>query len=315
MKIMSIIYKEIHQYKTYGKAILVSNGKLEFIATLDIGPRVMHVSLVGMPSVLEDECPLKTQLPDGKTYNFFGGHRIWHNPEAFPRSYMPDNEPLESYEMLKDGILLTQKEEPWTHMKKSLEVRFEENGIRIRNLITNLGAWPVEFAIWSLSIGSRDGREVCPIVQRETGFLPNKAFVSWPYSRMNDPRVHWGQRYVVVDQNRDDYSAFKFGYANELGWVAYFVHGQCFVKTFNHDQSGKYPDMNTSYQTYSSYWGVELESLSPLKQVKPSETYTHEEKWYIVASDALKSTDEDEITALLKPIAEVTGIELPVVAL
>ena len=76
---------------------------------------------------------------------------------------MPDNEPLASYELFDNGIKLLQNPEPWTQMQKSMELRFEsDGGIRVINSITNLGAWPVEMSVWSLTIGSRSGREVLP---------------------------------------------------------------------------------------------------------------------------------------------------------
>ena len=305
--------KEIASYKKLGKALKLSTDKLEVIVPLEIGPRIMHLSLPGMPSVLEDECPLEEVLPDGQVYKFYGGHRTWHSPEAFPRSYMPDNEPLASYELFDNGIKLLQNPEPWTQMQKSMELRFESDvGIRVIYSITNLGAWPVEMSVWSLTIGSRSGREVLPVVQRNTGLQTNTGYRSWPYSRMDDPRAHWGQRYIVVDNDPADETAFKIGYKNELGWMAYFNHDQCFIKKYDHKRTAKYPDEGCSYETYTSYWGVELETLSPLEIVKPGKTLTHEDRRYVVKSEGLPTYDEDEIAEKMAPIAEAVGIELPV---
>ena len=307
--------EEIGSYKKLGKALRLSSENIEVVAPLEIGPRIMHVSLPGRPSVIEDECPLEETLPDGETWKIYGGHRTWHSPEAFPRSYLPDNEPLDSYELFENGIVLRQKEEPWTMMKKSIELRFEDDGgLRIINSITNMGAWPVEMAVWSLTVGSRGGREVCPVVQRNTGLQTNTGYRSWPYSRMDDTRAHWGQRYIVVDNDPEDKTAFKFGYANELGWIAYFNHDQCFVKTYDNIRGAKYSDEGSSYQTYTSYWGVELETLSPLQIVKPQKTLTHEERWYVAESKGLPTYCEDEIAGKLEPIARATGITLPVVS-
>jgi hypothetical protein len=227
---------------------------------------------------------------------------------------MPDNDPLESYELYNNGIKLVQKQEPWTQMKKCIELFFEDGHIRVVNSIANNNAWPIEFAVWALTIGSRGGREICPIVQRNTGLQTNTGYRSWPYSRLNDPRVQWGQRYIVVDNDPADKSAFKFGYGNEFGWIAYFNHGQCFVKRFQHLRKAKYPDEGSSYQTYSSFWGIELESLSPLQLVKPGKTLTHEECWYVVEAPNVPTCDEDDIAGKMVPIAKETGIELPVVS-
>ena len=161
---MAITVKEIASYLNYGRALQLSDGKYEIIATLDVGPRIMHMSLCGKHNVLEDQAPLEEALPDGSIYRILGGHRVWHSPEAYPRSYMRDDKPIARYELFDDGIRLYQETEEWTQIEKSIEARFTPNGIRIINYLTNHGAWEIEMAVWSLSVGSRGGREIIPVV-------------------------------------------------------------------------------------------------------------------------------------------------------
>ena len=42
------------------------------------------------------------------------------------------------------------------------------------------------------------GKEVVPQGRRDTGLLPNRVVSLWPYSRLDDPRVHWGERYIFL---------------------------------------------------------------------------------------------------------------------
>lgn len=313
---MSLKVDHIDNYKNLGKAIRLTDGNQEIITPVDIGPRIMHFSLAGQHNILEDECPLTDDLPDGLgKFKIYGGHRNWHSPESFPRSYMPDNDPLESYEILDNGIKLIQKQEAWTQMKKSIELYFEADHVRVVNCIQNNNAWPIEMAVWGLTVGSRGGREILPVVQRNTGLLSNTGYRSWPYSRMNDPRAYWGQRYIVVDNDPADASSFKLGYLNEYAWTAYFNHGQCFVKRFGKpDRAKKYPDEGCNYETITTDWGIELESLSAMQIVQSGKTLTHEERWYVVESAQRPSRDEDEIHALMRGIADKVGIELPEVS-
>ena len=307
--------ESLESYLKLGKALRLSDGKLEVIIPLEIGPRIIHLSLEGKPSVIETDVSLEEKLPNGEIMRLYGGHRTWHSPEAFPRSYMADNDPLESYELYDNGIKLVQKQEEWTQMKKCIELFFEDGHIRVVNSITNNNAWPIEYAVWALTVGSRGGREILPVVQRNTGLQTNTGYRSWPYSRLDDHRVRWGQRYIAVNCDPDDQTAFKFGYANEMGWSAYFNHGQCFVKCYDHIRGAKYPDEGCSYETYSSYWGIELESLSPLMVIKPGKTYSHEERWYVCeAPEKPPFDDEDGMAAILAPIAAETEITLPVVS-
>jgi hypothetical protein len=306
-------FKHLDDFKGLGKALCIANNELETVVTLDIGPRIMHFSKPGRTNILEDEATLSEILPDGSKWSIYGGHRVWHSPEAFPRSYMTDSHPLEKYELLEDGICMYQKEEPWVHVQKVIELHLFCDSLKIINKLVNKGAWPIEVAVWSLTVGSRKGREVCPVVQRNTGLLPNTLYVSWPYSRLNDERVYWGQKYIVVDNDPDNQTAFKFGYPNEYGWAAYFNHDLCFIKKFTHDRDGRYPDLGCSWETYTSYWGVELESLSPLSTLKAGETAVHVDEWFLFDNVKKPDVNEEEIEAILEPIAKVACIELPAV--
>ncbi len=302
--------EQIDHYKTFGRALRLANGVLEAIVTLDVGPRIMHVSLPGGPNLFADDCPLKEDLPDGTTFEYLGGHRVWHSPEAFPRSYVPDNHPIARHELFDDGVLLVQDQEPWTQIVKSIEVRFKAESIAVTSRLTNEGAWPVEMAVWSLFLGAPNGRLVLPVVQRNTGLLPNTSYVLWPYSTMDDPRVRWGRRFVVLDHDQANDTAIKLGYAAEPGWLAYFSDGCCLLKTFRHERGARYPDGGCSAEAYAAGWGIDVESLSPLQSVQPGQTITHDEEWFVVVCPERPDTD-DEIASVLAPVAQRAGVALP----
>lgn len=303
--------EEFENYRNLGRALKISNQVFDVIVTLDVGPRVMHFSKSGGGNILEDEVEISEPLPDGNIWKLYGGHRVWHSPEAFPRSYMSDSLPLEKYELLENRILMLKKEEPWVQVQKAIKVELLSDRVKVVNCLTNKGAWPIEIAVWALTVGSRGGREVCPVVQKNTGLLPNTFYVLWPYSRLNDKRVYWGEKYIIVDNNPQDYTAFKFGYPNEYGWVAFFNRNLCFIKKYTHYPNAKYPDFGCSWETYTSFWGTELESLSPLKVVDPGETVEHVEEWFLFEDVEFPTRDEEVIEKILTPLAIEAGIELP----
>lgn len=311
---VKVCFTDVDDYKGLGKAIKIANENFEIIAPLDIGPRIMHFAKLDGDNIFEDEANLGETLPDGTEWKIYGGHRVWHSPEAFPRSYVSDSVPLEMYEKLEDGIILYQKEEEWTQIQKIIEVHMRDDRVKVINRLKNNGAWPIEMAVWSLTIGSRNGREICPVVQRNSGLLPNTHYVNWPYSRMDDNRVYWGQKYIVVDSDPNDESAFKFGYPNEYGWIAYFNKELCFIKKYRHELSGKYPDRGCSWETYTSNWGVELEALSTMQMVKPGKEISHDEEWFLFDGVPCPERDEEQIERVLSGIAGVAGIELPAVS-
>ncbi len=308
---MSIKVEHIDNFLELGKAVKLSNNKYELIITLDVGPRIIHFSLLNGENVFEQDVALSEELPDGTVMRLYGGHRVWHAPEAYPRSYISDSHPVEKYELTESGIIVTAKKEKWTNMQKQTSVKLLDTHVEVTSMIKNAGAWPIEYAVWSLMVGSRGGRLICPITQRNTGLLPNTVLCSWPYSKMNDERVYWGGRYIVVDNNDTTPGVFKFGYGNELGWTAYFNKGVCFVNQYDHQIGAKYPDMGCSFETYTADWGIEIETLSPLKTVQPDETYELVNRWYIIGDVDRPSWDEDEIDEIMGRISEEVPITIP----
>lgn len=307
-------YEMISNYQNIGKAIKMTNGVFELIVTLDVGPRIMHFSLCGKPNMFNDDCALKEEMPNGRTWYSYGGHRVWHAPEKFPRSYAIDDIPLEKYELTEKGIVMVRKEEEWTHIQKIIEIQFEPDRLVVYNRLVNNGAWAIEMAVWGQTSFAKDSLLICPVTQRNSGLLPNTAYVMWSYARMNDPRAYFGQRYISVNTNSVDTEPFKFGYADELGWAALINYDMCLIKAFQHDRKGVYPDMGCSFESYTQDWGGEIEDLTPLKLVQPGKTLEHKNEWFIF--DGVRRPDpknDDDIGAVMEPILEKAGLEIPTI--
>lgn len=306
-----VTFIKLDDYNGLGKAIQMTGETLELVVTTDIGPRILKYSVIGGKNIFDDQVPITEKVFDD-TWKIYGGHRIWHAPEAYPRSYMPDSIPVESYELLDNGIILVQKEEPWTHIQKVMEIRMFKNHISICNRLINKGAWPIKASVWSLTIGGCGGREIVPIVQRNTGLLANRSVVLWPNCAMNDEKIYWGKKYIAVDCTTESKADFKFGCANEYGWAAYFNHNCCLIKKYKHIRGAEYPDYGCSWETYTANWGVELESLSPLETIMPGAAIDHEDELYLFDNVKYPSRDEEEIDLIMAPLAEKASLEMPV---
>ncbi len=84
------------QYSNYGECYRLSNGTVEVLVTLDMGPRIIAYKFEGGTNILGElslETVVKTDLGEWRP---IGGHRLWHAPEHMPRSYVPDNSPVKS---------------------------------------------------------------------------------------------------------------------------------------------------------------------------------------------------------------------------
>ncbi|GIP37860.1 hypothetical protein J31TS4_11400 [Paenibacillus sp. J31TS4] len=296
---------EIEQirYGSWGDAVRMSNGTVELAASLAFGPRIMRYAACGEANVfMEDhEGRVKKGGPEyesvgGGEWRIYGGHRLWTSPEAVPRAAYPDNEPV-AWRRTERGILLASPEEKWTHIRKTIEIALADQGsdVTVTHRIENRGAWPIECSAWALSVLAPGGTAIIPQTGSDTGLLPNRIVSLWPYSRMNDPRVTWGDRYITIRQGQGA-SPFKLGTSNEQGWAAYLLNGQLFVKRFSFAANGRYPDFGCSFECYVSDHMVELESLSELTMLAPGSAIEHVEQWSLIRHVDLEDRDETAIS-------------------
>jgi hypothetical protein len=282
-------------YGGWKNCVQVKNGIVDLIITTDIGPRIIRCGFIGKEN---EFCEIESTmgLTGGDEWRLYGGHRLWHSPESRTRTYIPDNAPVR-WEEIPNGIKTIQEVEPETGIKKEMEITLSSgNGeVRVLHRLTNLGVWPVELSVWSISAMAPGGKEVIPQPNRDTGLLPNRLISLWPYSRLDDPRVYWGDRYIILQQDPNVRYPFKFGISNEDGWAAYFNHNHLFVKYYSHDLNARYPDLGVSYETYVNDFMLEMETLSPLVLLQPEASVEHKEQWELFDNVAMPSNNEEEI--------------------
>jgi hypothetical protein len=296
---MPVIEIRETDYKQHGKCVEVSNGSIDLAVTVAVGPRIIRFGFMGGDNMLCDDSPLEMETGGGK-WILRGGHRLWHSPENFPRSYWPDNNPVK-WSRVHNGIALSQDTEPWTQMKKEMEITMQpdSDSVRIVHRITNMGAWPVELSLWAVTAMARGGMEIIPQSISENGLLPNRTLALWPYSRMDDSRVHWGGRYITLEQRPEMERPFKAGISNEEGWAAYINHGSIFIKKYAHEKGAGYPDGGVSFETYTNDVLLEMETLSPIVKLGPGENAEHAEEWVIYREAEIDSADEDIIEKII----------------
>ncbi|WJH34527.1 DUF4380 domain-containing protein [Paenibacillus sp. CC-CFT747] len=134
-------------YGRWGRAVRLTNGVVELVASLDFGPRIIRFGFVDGPNFfMEDAEEAIVQQGDhfapvgGGAWKIYGGHRLWTSPEAVPRSTYPDNDPVE-WKEIENGIVLTPPEERWTQLQKEIEVRMEpaSGEVTVVHRVTNRG--------------------------------------------------------------------------------------------------------------------------------------------------------------------------------
>ena len=303
---VSITIKEI-TYGKWGRCVEITNGEIDLVATLDFGPRIIRFGVVGGPNEFFEDLNDELSLNGNDAFDIFGeegywhiygGHRLWTSPEALPRSYYPDNEPV-TYTVIPNGVRLTPPPQAWNELQMELDVTITDNGlVNVEHRITNIGAWEAEFAPWALTVLKIGGLEVIPQPKKDTGLLGNRILALWPYTEMGDSRVNWETDFITLRPSAQANNPFKFGINNEHGYAAYFNHGNLFIKRYSPVQGGCYPDGGVSFETYTNHTMIEIETLGELKKVKPSETVTHTETWELIPNVS-EPESIDEISTVL----------------
>ncbi len=267
--------------------------RLEFLA--EAGPRIVRLIVAGSDENQLAEVPdVHWSTPYGEYYPR-GGHRLWHAPEAIPRSSAPDNEGLIVEE--QNGIVrLVAPPEPDSHIRKSLSIQLHDHrpAVTLLHELWNGGAWLVELAPWAITQLPLGGTAVLPQqvepMDRD-GVLPNRHLVLWPYTHWQDPRLCLGDDHILIE-TRPQASAFKVGYMNHHGWIAYHRQGVLFVKRFEPHGDQPHADMGCNVEVYCNERFVELETLAPLCRLEPGQTVSHVETWeFYSGSSALQTLE------------------------
>jgi hypothetical protein len=287
-------------YSGWTNCIEISNGIVNAVVTTDVGPRIIRFGFCDQEN---EFCEYADQVgrTGGDEWNIFGGHRLWHSPEAHPRSYHPDNASVE-WKEIDNGICLLQPTESWAQIQKELHFALapDSASATVVHRLTNKGAWPIELAAWALSVMAPGGKAIVPHPKgNPKALLPNRVLTLWPYTNMNDERIYWGEKFSILSQDTSATNPFKLGLSVEDGWAAYANHGHLFVKYFSYQRGAKYPDFGASAEVYTNECMLELETLSPLVCLEPGESIEHEEQWVLLDNVKAPSCDEDVLKDII----------------
>ncbi len=296
-------------YAGYDNCLRLKNNAVELVVSTGFGPRILHYGLHNGPNAFA-LCPTLSQdVGNGETWKPYGGHRFWTAPEVFPRSYFPDNGPVASAQMESGMLHVTSATEHTTGLQKELFITLapEGAGARVVHTLTNRNVWPVTVAAWGLSIVANGGRVVLPqepYVSHDDDLLHARAVVLWKFTEMGDSRWRWGTKYITLRQ--DDLPADrpqKVGVYSTSGWAAHMTPQQAFIIHCPVAPEGPdvFPDGGSSFETYTDGPFQEMESLSPLRTLAPSEFLSHTEDWFLAPLASVDDTD-DALDAHLRPL-------------
>ncbi|MCE5324287.1 hypothetical protein LLG46_13370 [bacterium] len=296
-------------YPGYGGCYRLSNGSVELFASIDVGPRIACYRFIGCENILAELGPDKKVDSELGIWYSRGGSRLWHAPEVMPRSYSPDNDPVECEMVGSDSVRLVQPVEPETKIQKEILIKLNQDGsgVTITSKLTNRGLWPVELAPWNPSVMRGGGFSFFPqepFISHDDYLLPSRPMVLWHFTDMTDPRWTFGKKYVRL-QSDDRYpEPQKIGAAVKLGWAGYYIEDTLFVKRFPYFEDVEYPDYGCNFETYCAGSFLEVETLAPLAVIGQDESVTHVEKWYLFKGVETGDSEESFDKAIMPYIEQ-----------
>ena len=274
----------------------LSNGEVELVATTNVGPRILRYAFTGEENLL-GEAPDAVSETELGQWRAWGGHRLWTAPEAKPRSYAPDNDPLIVEAAGENGVRLSQRVDA-SGIEKEMTVVLDPKGtgVSVHHRITNRNLWAIEAAPWGLTI--MNGRGVALFPQEPFRawadyLLPARPLVLWHYTDLTDARWSFGKRYIGLRSDAGNLEPQKIGLLNKQGWAAYLRGETLFVKRAGYVEDATYPDYNCNFETYTAGAFIEVESLGPIKRLEPDEAAEHTERWFLLRAPGVTAENLD----------------------
>ncbi|MBZ5626323.1 MAG: hypothetical protein LAQ69_47710 [Acidobacteriia bacterium] len=284
----------------------IANGEVEATVTSDVGPRIMSYGFVGGQNFFKE---FTGQLGHSgeAAWQPRGGHRLWFAPEDPVKTYAPDNAPVRID--VKDGVLeASAPVEPLTRLEKQLVVTMAGSGtgVEVIHRIRNAGGEPFELAPWALTMMAQGGVGIHGFPPRGTHpemLAPSNPLVMWAFTNLSDGRWTLLEKYLVLRQNPSNSRPQKLGSFNPDTWGAYLLNGELFLKRVQAEGvSAAYPDLGCSFETFTNADFLELETLGPLRVLKPGETATHTERWSAHRDVRIAPWTDVELDRVLGPL-------------
>jgi hypothetical protein len=293
------------EYRGWKNNLLLTNGAVELIVTLDVGPRVIAYRQPGGFNVLKNYDAMMGGTGEAE-WQIRGGHRFWLAPEDLTRTYFPDNRPV-TWEPIGDlAARFTPPPETEYGIQKVMELQLDQRSSRVdvKLKVTNIGSMPTELAPWGPTVMAPGGMEIIPLpakynhpghpsrAKSPADYAPNQELILWPFFDFADTRWTFGRKYIFLRQDVNR-GPTKIGLAHREGWVAYLNGGVLFVKRFDYREGATYPDLGTRYQTFSNEDMLEMETVGELVTLPPGQSAELIESWELFAGIPPVKTEAD----------------------
>ena len=293
------------EYRGWKNNLLLTNGEVELVVTLDVGPRVVAYRLPGGVNVMKNYDEQMGGTGEAE-WQIRGGHRFWLAPEDLTRTYFADNRPVEFTPDGELAVTVVAPSEAEYGVQKRMHLQLHPTGTKcdVTLTVTNTGVTDTELAPWGPTVMAPGGVEVIPLPAKSphpghvsnakspADYAPNQELILWPFFDFADSRWSFGKKYLLLRQDATK-GPTKLGLAHRVGWVGYVNAGTLFVKRFDYRDGAVYPDRGTRYQTFSNEDMLEMETVGEFGTLRPGESATLVEQWELFGNVPAIATEAD----------------------
>jgi hypothetical protein len=292
------------KYKDYD-AIQFSSGSLELIVTTSCGPRI--ISLKSKKAKQAGNFFFEFPRPEKRYLGLYlrGGHRLWHAPEDLVDTYLPDDETL-TVKALKKGALFIQPIEKKTGLQKSIQVELLKNDtVKVTHVLKNRSKKFIKRAAWAVTMLPPGGYGVLPLLPKgdhaKQDLLPNYILIPWSFTNLASKVWDFKTDFIGINVNLANRPE-KLGISQYPGWSAYWNKNSAFVKYSKPLKNSAYTDLGSSFETFTNGNMFELETLSPIRELKPGQKIIHTEFWTVLSKIPKPNTDARFTKYLQQPL-------------
>ena len=293
--------KEV-QFENYGKCLLMTNGIIEAVVTIEAGPRIVRLGPCGGENLMFTDIERKyvvrgkneESLKKDSSFYYYGGHREVLMPYKQEQTFYPDNSPV-VYSILNDGVLFASQKQKTSDMKLEYEIVMGKDAtdIMVVHTAENCSKKVQTHGIAAATMLCGEGTAVLPQSQ-ESGckYIPGRIAAAWPGTSLNDPNIFLSDKYIFLNRSAQNNTPVKIGLNDTSGWGAYVGKKYAVVKRFVHTPQAAYPDFGCSFEAEVTRDYAELTSLSPIYRMEPGEIIKHVENISIFETKVIPDTDD-----------------------
>lgn len=238
------------------------------------GPRITGLRRDEGPQILARLGPEAVIDHPGGTYRFHGGHRLWAAPETPEVTYANDDHGCHVETHAGSVTIAADFDE--AGYRKQIEVSADGDWLRVEHTLARARGVRGTAAAWAITQLPLGGLALLPLIGPQTGALPNRRLVIWPYTSLDDPRIRWNSLGVEISGSGQE--PLKLGAGPSRPDLGYLREGLLFTKSFVSSSNGDLPDLGAGSQVYVGEGFCELETIGGLSD---SEVATVTEGWRV----------------------------------